>query len=56
MKRVNTCAYLTRGINDITIIVNTLVIDALGEGVLDSRVIRLDELVLCELYQEGRLS
>ena len=45
--------YLTSGIDDITVIVDTLVVDTLSEGVFDCRVIRVDELVLCELYQEG---
>lgn len=48
--------YLASGVDDITVIVNTLVTDTLGEGVFDSRVVRLDELVLCELDHEGRLS
>lgn len=45
--------YLTGGIDDITVKVDTLVIDTLSEGVFDGRVVRVDELVLCELYHEG---
>lgn len=52
----DTNTYLTGGIDDITVVVNTLVADTLGESVLDSRVVGLDKLVLSELYHEGRLA
>jgi len=45
--------YLAGGINNFTVIVNALVVDTLGESVFDGRVIRVDELVLRELYHEG---
>jgi hypothetical protein len=44
---------LTGGVYDITVVVDALITDALGECVFDSRVIRIDELILCELYDEG---
>jgi hypothetical protein len=52
----DTDTYLTCGIDDITVVVNTLVADTLGGSVLDSRVVGLDELVLSELHHEGRLA
>ena len=48
--------HLTGGIDDIAVIVYTLVTDTLGECVFDSRVVRFDELILRKLYHEGRLS
>jgi hypothetical protein len=43
---------LTGGVDDVAVIVDTVVVDALREGVLDCWVIRLDEMVLDELYDE----
>jgi hypothetical protein len=48
--------HLTSGVYDIAVIVDTLVTDTLGERVFDRRVVRLDELILRELYHKGRLS
>jgi hypothetical protein len=45
--------YLAGGIDDITIIVNTFIVYTLSEGVFDSRIVGVDELVLRELYHEG---
>jgi hypothetical protein len=45
--------HLTSGVYDIAVIVDTLVTDTLGERVFDSRIVRLDELILRELYQKG---
>ncbi len=47
---------LAGSIDNVTVIFNALVIDTLRESVLDGRVVRVDELVLSELYDEGRLS
>ena len=44
---------LASSIDNVTVIFNALVIDALREGVLDGRVVRVDELVLSKLYDEG---
>jgi hypothetical protein len=43
---------LTGGVDDVAVIVDTVVVDALREGILDCWVIRLDEMVLDELYDE----
>ena len=44
---------LAGSIDNVAVILNTLVIDTLGKGVLDRREVRVDELVLGELYDEG---
>lgn len=44
---------LASGIDNVTVIVNALVVDTLSKGVLDGRIVRVDELVLSELYDEG---
>jgi hypothetical protein len=47
---------LAGSVYNIAVIVDTLVTDTLGERVFDSRVVRVDELILRELYHEGGLS
>ncbi len=44
---------LTGRVDDVAVIFDALVSDTLGEGILDGRVVRVDELVLGELYDEG---
>jgi hypothetical protein len=44
---------LAGSIDNVTVILNALVIDTLRGGALDGRVVRVDELVLSELYDEG---
>ena len=44
---------LAGGIDNVTIVFNALVVDTLSKGVLDRRVVRVDELILSELYDEG---
>ena len=40
---------LTGGINDVALILGTHVLDVLGEGALNGRIIGFDEVVLDEL-------
>ncbi len=47
--------HLTGSINDVTIIVDTLVVDGLVEHTLNGRVVGLDEVVLDELNDKRRL-
>ncbi len=47
--------YLPSGVDDVTVIVDALVVDSLVEDVLDGRVVGLDEVVLDELNNERGL-
>lgn len=40
------CTYLTSGIDDVAVVLDSVMLDVLGEGVLDCRIVRLDEVVL----------
>lgn len=44
--------HLSGSVNDVTIILDTVVFDVLGEGVLDGRVVRVDEGVVDVLHDE----
>ena len=53
MENVCRHADLPGGVDDVAVVVDAIVVDALREGVLDGRVIRLDEMVFDELDNEG---
>ena len=44
---------LAGSVNYIAVVLDALVVDALGEGALDGRIIRFNEMVLDVLYNEG---
>jgi hypothetical protein len=44
--------HLASRINDVTFVLSALVLDALGEGGLDGRIIRFDEVIFDELYDK----
>ena len=44
--------YLTGSVDDVTVVVDPLVVDGLGEDTLDGGVVGLDEVVLDELHDE----
>ena len=46
----NSAANLTRGVDDVTIIVDAVVADSFREGALDGGIVRLDEVILDVLY------
>lgn len=41
--------YLAGGVNDVALVFDAIEVDALGEGVLDGGIVRVDKLVLDEL-------
>lgn len=47
--------HLTGGVDDVTVIVDALVVDGLVEDTLDGGIVGLDEVVLDELNDERRL-
>ena len=49
-------AYLACCIDDVTVVLDPLVVDALCESGLDGGVVGLDEVVLDELNDEGRFA
>ena len=48
--------YLTGSVDDVTVVVDPLVVDSLGEDTLDGGVVGLDEVVLNELDDERRFA
>ena len=48
--------YLTGSVDDVTVVVDPLVVDGLGEDTLDGGVVGLDEVVLNELDDERRFA
>ena len=48
--------YLSSSVDDLTVVFHRVVRDRLREGVLDGRIVCIDEVVLCELNHKGRLS
>ena len=48
--------YLAGGVDDVTVVVDTLVADGLVENTLDGGVVGLDEVILDELNHERRLA
>lgn len=49
-------AYLSGGIYDVTLIIDTIKVDGLCESALNSRIVGLDKMVLGELNHERRLA
>ena len=53
--RTSVCAektYLTRGVYDVTVVVDTLVVDGLGEDALNGGIVGLDEDAIDKLNRE----
>ena len=48
--------YLAGSVDDVTVVVDPLVVDGLGEDTLDGGVVGLDEVVLNELDDERRFA
>ena len=46
-------ADLTGGVDDVALILGAFVVDVLGEGAFDSRVIGFDKVVVDELDDQG---
>lgn len=44
---------LTGSVDDVALVFGALVVDVLGEGAFDGRVIRLDKVVVDELDDQG---
>ena len=44
--------HLTSGVDDVTVVVDALVVDGLCEDALDGGIVGLDEVVLDELYDK----
>ena len=52
----NVIIHLTGRINNLRSKLLALILDELAEGVLDGRVVALDEVAVDELHREGRLA
>jgi len=44
---------LASGVNDVTFELSALVVDTLGEGALDSRIIRVHKVIINKLDDQG---
>lgn len=49
-------AHLASGVDDVTLKLDALVIDTLGESALDSGIVRVHEVVIDELNDQGGFS
>lgn len=46
-------AYLPGGVDDVAVVLDAVMLDVLGEGVLDGGVVGLDKVVVDKLDDEG---